>query len=293
MLNRSLDVTKIDQCRPDDLAQMIDLYERLEQVLTQRLNKHKPDCRILWQLGNCKRKLGKLEEAVDLLKKASSMEPGNYSYAYAVAALGGSLNLVLPQPEGASPGPLVMLKSFLPLQVVSDTLEYMHKNQAEFTPALVGQADGQSYAPQIRNNQDLKGKHPIKEIIRCQIRENLQPVCQRLGMSLFKPSMIEVKLRIYRQGEYFRIHNDSGRGRKISFVYFLFPQPKRFTGGDLVVFDTDPEASTYTDDFTRIVPQNNTLCLFPSHYFHAALPVKTQDSNFLSARFAINGHIRI
>ena len=106
---------------------------------------------------------------------------------------------------------------------------------------------------------------------------------------------MEVKIRAYRDGDFFEVHQDCSElnRREISYVYFFHREPRRYTGGDLLLMDTDVEQNTYTEaGFTRIVPQNNAVVFFPSRYYHAVVPVSCPSRDFGDSRFVINGHIQ-
>lgn len=293
MLDISSHPTSIAHCGADDLANLLSLHQQMEKKLALRYQKEPENLDNLQKLADCKRKAGKLNEAITLYEKQQKNSPNDSFISYRLNALKGTLNPLIAKPLGVQPAPLIKHTSFLSIKEYQQALGYMQKKQANYTPAKVGLGENAGYTPDIRNNTDLKGKHPIKFIFRDKIQALLSNITESLGLATFNPGFIEVKLRRYQNGEYFRTHQDGGSSnRLLTFVYFLFQEPKAFEGGDLILFDTDPENDRYSNQFTRIAPQNNTLFVFPSHYYHAVLPVKTNNTNFLSARFAINGHIR-
>lgn len=292
MLDIASNPTAVDRCRADDLARMTALFEEMEQALEGRLARGPRRCETLLRLAECKRKLGRVDEAVRLYGEVARREPVDGGAAYAAAALSGRLNRATPRPNGIRPAPLVHEAEFLPPELHREALRYLEAHREAFTPALVNHNGRPEIRPEVRNNIDLKGAHPIKGEIRARVAERLGAVAPRLGLEPFTPTAIEVKLRMYRDGDYFRIHHDGGAGRRVTFVYFLFAEPRPFDGGELAVFDTDPERMIHGERFTRIVPRNNTLFLFPSRYFHAVLPVRGREEGVAAVRFAANGHAR-
>ncbi|MBF0275949.1 MAG: 2OG-Fe(II) oxygenase [Nitrospinae bacterium] len=110
-------------------------------------------------------------------------------------------------------------------------------------------------------------------------------------MKEFFPRHIEVKLRAYQNGQYFRIHADAVAGRKVTYTFYLFPHDRPFTGGDLLVFDTSMDGLSHSRDFTRLIPKSNTLYCFPSYFYHAVTEVNAPSQNLRSSRLTINGHI--
>lgn len=288
--------SKIIDGRVDDFASSLLLFERMEKVLKQRLNVRPDDKKALRELAACKRKQGKLDEALAIYTDLSQQYPEQADYPYAVAALTSALDGNAPK-DLTQPriSPLLEWQDFLPEQTIKDMISHMCEHQADFRPAEVGGGKNHEesrYNPDARNNTDLSLKgNPIKTQVRELLAARLPELTRRLGINPFEAARTEVKLRAYHNGEYFRVHQDGGKGRQISYTYFFHPEPQRFNGGELVLFDTDTESSTFNHSFTRIFPKRNSLFLFPSHFYHAVLPVETQDDDFMSARFVINGHI--
>lgn len=282
--------------RVDDFASSLVLFERMENALLQRLEVRPENETILYQLAVCKRKQGKLDKALQLYVKLAERYPENINYPYNIAALTGALNgTVLEAIQRPCICPVVEWSNFLPGTTVQEMIAYMCEHQAGFQPAKVGGGKNHKksrYNPDARNNTDLSLKgSPLKKTIRDLIKVRLPELIQRLGLAPFEASRTEVKLRAYHNGEYFRTHQDGGQGRQISYTYFFHSEPTRFSGGELVAFDTDTTTSTFNHNFTRIIPKRNSVFFFPSHYYHAVLPVETEDDDFMSARFVINGHI--
>ena len=90
----------------------------------------------------------------------------------------GSLNPALQKPYGFQPAPFVKWRDFLSTLEFQETLNYMFDHQAAFSPALVGSVHKGGYAPEIRNNIDLKEKHPIKPVFRKKINSRLNNIGQ-------------------------------------------------------------------------------------------------------------------
>lgn len=280
----------------DDFASNLLLFERMEAVLKQRLAVQPNEEKLLRELATCHRKQGRLDDALAIYADLSRQHPENMDYPYAVAALtatlDGSVSDLIARPSVC---PVMEWHNFLPEATIQEMISHMCQNRDDFRSAEVGggKDHGEShYNPDARNNTALSLKgNPLKKTIRALIAARLPEIAQQLGLAPFETARTEVKLRAYHNGEYFRVHQDGGKGRKISYTYFFHPEPIRFSGGELVVFDTDTSNTSFNHAFTRILPKRNSVFFFPSHYFHAVLPVEMQDDDFMSARFVINGHI--
>lgn len=274
---------------PDDFANNLLLFRRIEESLSNKLKVNPESSQIIYNLAECKRKLGDLDGAIALYKQLNK-SPSNFDYSNIINALSGTLHLSeLNKPNTINTCPLYQWRDFLPETNLQAIFEYINKNKNNFVPARIGKGKAN---PNTRNNTQLKFKNEnVHNFLKNSILEKLPAITKGLGLSKFEISRFEIKLRAYHHGEFFKMHHDGGNGRLISFVYFFHLEPKRFHGGELITFDTNTVNSTFNHSFSRIIPRNNCLFLFPSNYYHAVLPVKTFDNSFLSARFAINGHL--
>jgi Rps23 Pro-64 3,4-dihydroxylase Tpa1-like proline 4-hydroxylase len=119
-----------------------------------------------------------------------------------------------------------------------------------------------------------------------------------LGIQPFVDGIVETHLTVSGDGDFFRMHNDNGQPtgatRVLTFVYYLVQEPKRFTGGELRLFDLRVENGIWmaADTFRDIVPEPNMLVLFPSHILHEILEVHVPDRVFANSRFTLNGWLR-
>ena len=80
------------------------------------------------------------------------------------------------------------------------------------------------------------------------IRSLVPEVLARLRLEGIGRYRIELGMRGYHTGGFYRAHRDAGaashHSRKLSFVYCFRRQPGRFSGGDLLLYDTDADTSS-------------------------------------------------
>jgi Rps23 Pro-64 3,4-dihydroxylase Tpa1-like proline 4-hydroxylase len=132
------------------------------------------------------------------------------------------------------------------------------------------------------------------------VRELIPELCERLEVATFPVGRIEAQLTVHNDGDYYRAHTDNGtdetRTREISYVYYFHRQPKRFTGGELALYDSR------LDDSRRLVPAgppvaviepvDDSLVVFPSSCLHEVRPVRLASPELADGRFTINGWVR-
>ena len=112
---------------------------------------------------------------------------------------------------------------------------------------------------------------------------------------------VELNVTAHHAGGYYICHTDNGdstpvqAGRRISYVYYFHREPRRFTGGDLLLYDTDYEAQDWAmRAYSRLLPTDNMLVLFPSDSYHEITKVAPADGETLpfgDGRFTVNGWI--
>lgn len=273
----------------DELARTEELH-RKAGLRFQAIAKERPLVAAeLFQYADAQRKAGNIPEAARLFYACCEMEPGNAKAKLLADRLSG-LGGVTPteMSDSPCPAPLVLRPNFLSADEKARLLDFFLTHEAEFTPAPDGCGE---YDTEVRNNIELAGSRSVKQPFRERVAAALPAILQQLGIQPFPIKKIEVKLRAYRDGQYFRMHTDAKWGRRLTFTYYLCGEQKKYEGGDLLVFDTAADGVRCSGDFTRLVPRDNCLCCFPSHYLHAVTPVKAVLRDFQSVRLAINGHV--
>ncbi len=112
----------------------------------------------------------------------------------------------------------------------------------------------------------------------------LPDIQRRFAIDL-EPPEIELYVHAYNDGTHFDPHSDAHGGgnwrRRLSCVYYLHCLPRRFEGGDLVIYDRRGRAHA-------VEPEHNSVVFFPSDLIHEVLRVTCRSRAFVDSRFAIN-----
>jgi tetratricopeptide (TPR) repeat protein len=272
------------------------LLQQAEEMYRRRLAKDPHNEALLSSLAQIYRKQGNLTEAQTIYKQLTLLNPEDTEAAYMHAILAGTDVPV--RPAGIRPAPFVLIKDFLPRSFHETLLPFMSSVQDKLVPALVVSG---VYNPESRQSLDLPGEWEVKKRFSQFVLEILPTCLARLHVSSFEIDECEVKVRAYLDGHFFQIHMDCPRepksisNRKVSYIYFFHKMPRAYTGGDVVLFDSDPDidhARYTTAGFTRVVPEDNSLVLFPSAYWHSVVPVSCPSKQYADSRFVINGHVK-
>jgi SM-20-related protein len=195
------------------------------------------------------------------------------------------------------PAQCVILEEFLAPVELDALLQYVLERESDFQISEVvapgatrGVIDFESRRSRVLI--DL-GKH--EAIIVNRIQACWSRVLRRLEHDPFVASKVEAQITASNDGGFFRCHSDNGQdenaSREITFVYFFQREPKRFTGGELRIYDSRLENGAYapTESGRVIVPQQNQIVFFASPLAHEITPVRCPSQAFADSRFTVNG----
>ena len=266
------------------------LFDQAEAVLRRTCAAHPHDTNALRRLGDIQRGKGAFSAARDTYRRLHAADPDHPAAAWLVSILRGG-RVPHPAPSGFRPVPFVRLTNFL---TPTQQKRLCTSIRAEFVPAMVDKGD---VRPETRvawttNRRMVRG---IRPWFGPKLRSVLPHVRARLRMVALHRARIEMDVTVYLGGQFYKRHRDNGgegHPRKLSYAYYFHRQPRSFTGGDLLLYDTDPETNRATAvAFTRIEPRHNSLVVFPSDAYHEITPVECETQDFLDGRFTVNGWV--
>jgi Rps23 Pro-64 3,4-dihydroxylase Tpa1-like proline 4-hydroxylase len=180
---------------------------------------------------------------------------------------------------------------------VEKLVEHTLKHRQSFEPGTVVMRgdDAPQVNEKLRRALVLNTLGEFESLMAERIKASLPDAIKRMGRSPFEVGRIEMQITASGDGDYFRLHPDTdGRdSREISFVYFFHREPRRFSGGELRVYDVRQidGQRVPSDHAQTISPRQDTLVFFPSSNDHEVLPVRVPSEDFADSRFAIVGWI--
>jgi hypothetical protein len=147
----------------------------------------------------------------------------------------------------------------------------------------------------LRRARTLDGLGKLEKVFVERLKQELQPALDKLGHKGFPIGRIELQVTASNDGDYFRLHRDTADEdtREISFVYFFHREPRRFSGGELRIYQTRVIDGRVTpaDHAHTLSPRQDTIVFFPSRNEHEVLPVRVPSRAFADSRFTVNGWI--
>lgn len=176
-----------------------------------------------------------------------------------------------------------IIRNYLSAEANARLLEFAIANSPYYVPTTTSSG-----------NDDYRKSKVLYDLKEWQVsferglRSSLPFVFEEIAVKPFNPSQIEMQLTAHGDGDYYKWHNDNGSteaaARKISYVYYMFQEPKRFLGGELEL--------EFGDDIELIEPENNMIIFFPSELQHQVAPVMANPDDFAGSRFSMNGWVR-
>lgn len=168
--------------------------------------------------------------------------------------------------------------------------------EQDFTESGIFDAKGESQVDHMTRKSRTLTSGRLEELwgmFDKRLRAMLPVVRQQLGIPWFPLVKVERQLTAHARGGFFVPHVDTGdariRGRRISCVYYFHLLPKRFSGGELKLYDTwvTPTGSTGAGTYTTLEPIDNSIVFFSSDAFHEVCPVETETEAFADSRFTV------
>jgi hypothetical protein len=253
-----------------------------------------PENRIMLRsLAEVYRKKGDLEQSANLYGRLVGLDPQDQEAGYLHALLCGTLSPI--SPTGCRPTPFVWLKNFLPRDFHKALIPYATSVRDRFVASRVGRHA--EYKPDVRQTLEFCGPWQYMLDFQTYLEKVFPDLLPRLHLTPFDIEEYTIRLRAYQDGHFFRIHMDAEPGsptanRVVNFVYYFHRVPRPYTGGELLLYDSDIEANTFTTSrFTRVIPEDNSIIFFPCKYYHGVVPVRCPSKDFVDSRFVINGHV--
>ncbi|MEM1172373.1 MAG: 2OG-Fe(II) oxygenase [Cyanobacteria bacterium P01_H01_bin.35] len=187
----------------------------------------------------------------------------------------------------------LLIENFLTNSETQQLLNYIFQRKSDFVPTTTS-----TKAENYRRSLVLHSFPKFRELIVKRIQEIFPDVLNQLSIPVFSIGEIESQLTAHNDNNFYKIHNDNGSPdtatRVLTYVYYFYREPKAFTGGELIIYDSQVQGKHYVkaETFNTIEPKNNSIIFFLSRYMHEVLPVNCPSQNFADSRFTFNGWIR-
>lgn len=168
-----------------------------------------------------------------------------------------------------------------------DVLERVRARMNELRPSDVT-GDDKTY----RKSRVLYAARDVAPELVTWMQSSAPALATSLGVPPFPVGDVEAQLTVSGPGDYFKRHDDNGcpqtRARRLSWVYYVHPGPKRFQGGEFFMYGAGDDGSKAYS----VEPASDTLIVFPSECYHEVMPVLSTSPALEDARVTLNGWVR-
>ena len=202
-----------------------------------------------------------------------------------------------PTPRRLETTRYVRMMDFLAPEEHRRLLDHVLAHKDAFQESGIVGPDGESgvvdYGVRKSRTLDNQRLEDMWEMFERRLAGILPAVRRELGMPWFSVNKIERQLTVHGTGDFFGPHVDTGTAivakRRISCVYYFHETPRRFTGGELKLYDNwvTPTGSTGAPTHTTLAPVDNSIVFFPSDAFHEVCPVQPGSDAFGDSRFTV------
>ena len=270
------------------------LHRRGELKLRQRARRKPLSARPLMALAETQRCQGNFAAAIEAYAQMAATRVGEWRKAAWLHAMLRQEQLPFVPPSGVWPAPFVRVENFLPATEHERVCALVLSLEQRFAVARVGEGHRRVDESFRRGLAiDRVGSGELRGILMRRLRTLLPAIPRRLLLDEEHAHGIigPVDLAAYRHDDFGGAHCDVRPWPyptpSLNGVYFLHRQPLAFSGGDLLLYDTDIETGASSRlAFSRIEPTSNSLVLLPPHWYHAITRVTSRSGALADARLS-------
>ncbi len=278
------------------------LLARTETTLRRELAERPDDVAVLLKLALVQRRQGHLAAALATYQRIVALRLGHPFASWASAVLSGADTRRVPPPSGVVPVPFAKMPGFLTSEELAELWTLTLRQRGRFVPARVKRDEAPSSVEQEERRASVVNQEDCAAIMpwfQPKLLAAARTALAQLPVWDLDAGACEFHLNLtaHGNGDFFRLHRDRTEGnfarRRLSYVYYFHREPRRFDGGELLLYDTDRAAVRFElGVFTRLETMHNSLIFFPSDCYHEVLPVAGAD-DFADARFTVNGWLLV
>ena len=266
--------------------------ERSEKALIKKVAESPDDIGLLHRFADVLRQRGKLREAGTVYSRIRKLQPTDP----AAGALGALLRGRRVPDAAPLPTKFLIESDFLENERIEEIRTLVRNQRDEFAPTEVLDASGkQEMDTDTRCSESLTNLRGVTEWFPDRVAKLVPELRKRLRVPRFRAGLHSIKISAYHHGHFFGLHHDDNAGaaasRRFGFIYYFEFPPKRFSGGELILFDRDPDSLLPTASFTNLAPDHNILVIIPANTWHAVLPIHCPSEDWFAGRFTLSGWI--
>lgn len=269
------------------------LEARADQIMDGLLQRYPSAAAVHIGVANLRRRQGRLDQALRAARQALACDPGSRLARRLIGALSGGA-VEAGDTAAAQPAPFTLHHDFLDVATHGQLLSLALAHEPGLAPSAVGGINPRS---NWRRSKVDVAPARFEALAQAPIVAAAHRAMAGFAMPAFDFGSIQMQFTAHNDGDFYKAHCDWGEGgsehRRLTFVYYFNRQPRGFSGGDLLLFDSTGDGRNFAArSFTRVVPRDNMLIVFPSRFWHEVEAVRC-DGGYADSRFTLNGWIGV
>ena len=262
------------------------LHNQAAAVLRRRLAEDPQDAGALLRLGDLHRRRGNFPAATEAYGGLRALRPGDRRAAW-LHAVTACERLPAAPPDGFRAAPFVYIRDFLSHAERERLLTAALAMRGLFAPGGVGYGADRKVKSSVRRALEarLPSQAGVCDWLVPKLREALSKVSTLLRVNGLDRCRIILSMVAYLDGGFGARHRDLPW---LSAICHFHRDPRPFSGGDLLLYDTEVETGRCGGpEFSRVEPAAGSIVFYPGHYVHEVTPVACGPGDFAAARLSV------
>ena len=263
------------------------LHNRAEDALRRRLAEEPRDAGALLRLGDLHRRRGNFPAAAEAYGRLCALRPGE-SRALWLRAVTAGEPLPAAPPDGLHAAPFVRIRDFLSHDERERLLSAALAMRGLFAPGGVGRGAARKVSSLERRALEtrLSSREDVRGWLVPKVREMLPKLSMLLRIDGLDRCRMGLSMVAHPDGGFGTRHRDDS---SLAGICYFHRDPRPFTGGDLLLWDTEVETGRHCDvfGFSRVEPAAGSIVFYPGTYMHEVTPVACEPNDFAAARFSV------
>ena len=262
------------------------LHHQAEAALRRRCAEAPRDAGALLRLGDLHRRRGDFPAAAEAYGRLCALRPGERRASWLRAVTAGE-QLPAAPPDGLHAAPFVRILDFLSHAERERLRSAALAVRGRFMPGGTGSGADHKVRPMERRAlvARLHSRADVCAWLVPRLREALPEVSMRLRIDGLDRRRMGLSMVAHPDGGFGTRHRDPP---SLSGICYFHRDPRPFSGGDLLLYETEVETGRYgASDFSRVEPAAGSIVFYPGHYVHEVTPVVSGPGGFAAARLSV------
>ena len=263
------------------------LHNQAEAALLRQLAEDPQDTAALLRLGDLHRRKGDFRAASRTYERLCALRPSDRRVSW-VHSITAGRQLPAERPQGLRAAPFVRIRDFLSHAERERLLSAALAMRGRFETGGTGRGADRKIKPLNRRALDAP-LHPRSDLwawFAPKLREALPKVSRLLRIDGLDQCRMGLSMVGHPDGGFSKKHRDMPI--VLEALCYFHREPRPFSGGELLLYDTESETGSYSaSECSRVEPANNSIVFFPGDYVHEVTPVACEPTDFTAMRFSM------